>query len=130
MNMGGGGNPFGNIFGQGGSGGGCGGGCQQPAAQKGQDVTYQLSVSLEDVLNGAEKEIALGYNGSNKNVSVKIPKGIETGKKLRLKGKGGQAPPGGVPGDLFLKVDVSPHQRYTRDGDNLIFEQKVPFNLN
>jgi curved DNA-binding protein len=127
MNTGGaGGSPFGNIFGQGGAGGGCGGGCQQPPG-KGQDVTYQLSVSLEEVLNGAEKEIALRYNGSNKNVSVKVPKGIESGKKLRLKGKGGQAPPGGVPGDLFLKVDVAPHQRYTRDGDNLIFEQKIPF---
>ncbi len=127
MNRGGaGGNPFGSMFGQGGSGGGCGGGCQQPPA-KGQDVTYQLSVSLEDVLNGAEKEIALGYNGSNQNISVKVPKGIESGKKLRIKGKGGQAPPGGVPGDLFLKVDVSPHQRYSRDGDNLVFEQTIPF---
>lgn len=127
MNMGGaGGSPFSNIFGQGGAGGGCGGGCQQPAP-KGQDVTYQLSVSLEDVLNGTEKEIALRCNGSSKTVSVKVPKGIETGKKLRLKGKGGQAPPGGVPGDLFLKVDIAPHKRYTRDGDNLIFEQKIPF---
>ncbi|MCF8056562.1 MAG: J domain-containing protein [Desulfocapsa sp.] len=125
MNTGGAGaNPFSSIFGQG--GGGCGGSCQQPAP-KGQDITYQLSVSLEDVLNGAEKNIALRYNGSSKNVSVKVPKGIEAGKKLRLKGKGGQAPPGGVPGDLYLKVDVTPHQRYTRDGDNLIFEQRIPF---
>ncbi len=127
MNTGGsGGSPFGNVFGQGGTGGGCGGGCQQHAA-KGQDITYQLSVSLEDVLNGTEKEIALRYNGSDKTVSVKIPKGIETGKKLRLKRKGGQAPPGGVPGDLFLKVDIAPHKHYTREGNNLVFEQNIPF---
>lgn len=116
---------FSSIFGQAG-GGGCGsGGCRPPA--KGHDVTYQLSVTLEDVLNGAEKNIALRSNGTSKNVSVKVPKGIESGKKLRLKGKGGQAPNGGIPGDLFLKVDVLPHKFYQRDGDNLIFERKVPF---
>ena len=126
MNMGGGGgaNPFSSIFGQ---GGGCGGGGCQQTPPKGKDVTYQLSISLEDVLNGAEKSIALRYNGTSKNVSVKVPKGIESGKKLRLKGKGGQAPPGGEPGDLYLKVDVAPHRHYTREGDDLIFERKIPF---
>jgi curved DNA-binding protein len=126
-NMGGAGsNSFSSIFGQAGGGGGCGGGCHSPA--KGQDVTYQLSITLEDVLNGAEKNIALrNNNGSSQNVNVKVPKGIESGKKLRLKGKGGQAPPGGMPGDLFLKVDIAPHEHYQRDGDNLIFERKIPF---
>jgi curved DNA-binding protein len=125
---GGGGSPFTDIFGQTSGGGGCAGGsCQQQAPQKGQDMTYQLSISLEDVLNGTEKSIALRNNGSSKNVNVKVPKGIETGKKLRLKGKGGQAPPGGVAGDLFLKVDVVKHAQYERDGDNLIFERMIPF---
>lgn len=119
-------NSFSSIFGQAGGGGGCsGGGCQPPA--KGQDVTYQLSVTLEDVLNGAEKSIALRKNGTSHNVNVRVPKGIEAGKKLRLKGKGGEPPPGGVSGDLFLKVDIAPHKLYERDGDNLIFERKIPF---
>ncbi len=124
--MGGGGrNSFSSMFGQ--AGGGCGGGgCPQPRA-KGQDMTYQLSVTLEDVLNGAEKSIALRNNGTSQNVNVRVPKGIEAGKKLRLKGKGGQAPPGGTPGDLFLKVDIAPHKIYERDGDNLVFEQKIPY---
>ncbi len=124
MNMGG---VGGDIFGQASRGGGCGGGGCQQAPQKGQDMTYQLSITLEDVLNGTEKSIALRTNGSNKSVNVKVPKGIETGKKLRLKGKGGQAPPGGIAGDLFLKVDVVKHAHYERDGDNLIFERKIPF---
>ena len=128
MNMGGGGaSPFGSMFGQGASaGGGCAGGCQQ-APQKGQDMTYQLSLTLEDVLHGSDKSISLRNNGTPQNVSVKIPKGIESGKKLRLKGKGGQAPAGGQPGDLFLKVDVAPHEQFTRDGDNLILERKIPY---
>ncbi len=127
MNASGGGSPFSDIFGQA-SGGGCGGGgCHQQAPQKGQDMTYQLSVTLEDILSGAEKSIALRNNGSNQSVNVKIPKGIETGKKLRLKGKGGQAPPGGINGDLFLKIDVEKHELYERDGDNLILERNIPF---
>ncbi len=119
--------PFASVFGQTAGGGGCGGGCQQPV--KGQDRTYQLSVTLEDVLKGSEKSIALKSNGSQQNVSVRIPKGIESGKKLRLKGKGGEAPPGGIPGDLFLKINIAPHSNYTREGANLFLEKRIPYSL-
>ena len=95
--MRGGANPFTSFFGQEAQPGhGCGGGCGQQA--KGQDMTYQLTVTLDDVMTGADKNISLRTNGSLQNVSVKIPKGIEAGKKLRLKGKGGPAPAGGLPG--------------------------------
>ena len=116
-------NPF---FGQNPAGqGGCGGGCAQPV--KGQDLTYQLSVSLEDVFNGADKQITLRTNGKSENVSVKIPKGIEAGKKLRLKGKGAQAPSGGIAGDLYLKVQLEPHRLFERSGDDLIYSKKISF---
>ncbi len=104
---------------------GCAGGCNTPA--KGQDLTYQLSVSLQDVLYGNEKEITLRTNGKTENVSVKIPMGIEEGKKLRLKGKGGAAPPGGIPGDLYLKIQLEPHVMYERDGEDLFCHTKVSF---
>lgn len=122
--MGGGGaQSFQSFFGQ---GGGCGGGgCHQPA--KGQDLTYQLSVTLDEVMHGAEKNITLRTNGTNQNVTVKIPKGIEAGKKLRLKGKGGTSPQGGAPGDLYLKVDVNKHDRFVREGDDLICEKRISF---
>lgn len=121
----GGGGGFGSIFGQQ-AAGGCGGGSCQPAP-KGQDVTYQLSITLEDVLKGADKSISLRDQSGTHNISVKVPKGIEAGKKLRLKGKGGQSPAGGAAGDLFLKVDVAAHKRFERDGNNLILEQKIPY---
>lgn len=104
---------------------GCGGGRNQPA--KGPDMTYQLVVGLEDVLNGAEKQISLRTNGKTQNVSVKIPKGIEEGKKLRLKGKGGRSPDGGAPGDLFLKIELEPHDSYERDGEDLIHHKKIAY---
>lgn len=116
---------FNSFFTQNGAGkGGCGG-CAQPV--KGQDLTYQLTVTLEDVLSGADRQLTLSKNGKTENVSVRIPKGIEQGKKLRLKGKGGEAPMGGVPGDLFLKVQLQPHEFYERSGDDLILKKRIHY---
>lgn len=120
-----GGNPFGSFFSQG--GGGCGGGGCQPAPEKGQDMTYQITVSLEDVLHGAEKTISLRKNGSPQDVSVKIPKGIEEGKKLRLQGKGAPSRNGGPPGDLYLKVGIGPNEKFSRRGDDLIIDRLISF---
>lgn len=121
----GGGNPFGSFFSQG--GGGCGGGGCQPAPEKGQDMTYQITVSLEDVLHGAEKTISLRKNGTPQNVSVKIPKGIEEGKKLRLQGKGAPSRNGGPPGDLYLKVGIGANEKFSRKGDDLVINRLISF---
>jgi curved DNA-binding protein len=121
-------NPFGSIFGQAaGMGGGCQGGGCHPQPVKGMDQTYELSISLEDVLHGSEKTITLRRNGSSENVAVRIPKGIESGKRLRLSGKGAPSPMHGPAGDLFLKINVEQHPLYTRDGDDLIVEKRIPF---
>lgn len=123
--MGGGGSPFGSFFNQGSSG--CGGGGCHSAPEKGQDMTYQITVSLEEVLNGAERTISLRKNGTPQNVSVKIPKGIEQGKKLRLQGKGGTSRNGGPPGDLYLKVDIESNEEYSRYGDDLIIKKLISY---
>ena len=117
---------FSSIFGQA-AGGGCRGGGCRPQPVKGSDVTYQLSVTLEDVLQGAEKTLSLRYNGASRNVTVKIPKGIESGKRLRLNGKGAPSPSGGPAGDLYLKITVEKHAEFIRCGDDLIVEKKIPF---
>ncbi len=121
----GGGNGFSSFFSQA-QGGGCGGGCHS-AAEKGQDMTYQVTVNLEEVLNGAERTITLRKNGTPQNVSVKIPKGIEAGKKLRLQGKGGNSRNGGPPGDLYLKVDIAANDTFARDGDDLVTQKLITF---
>ncbi|HHO47384.1 MAG TPA: J domain-containing protein [Desulfobacteraceae bacterium] len=119
---------FNSIFGYAAGKGGCQGGCG-PQPLKGEDLTYQLSISFEDVLHGAEKTISLRHNGAPQNVSVKIPKGIESGKRLRLSGKGAPSPSGGPPGDLYLKITVDPHPEFQRDGDDLLVEKKIPFSM-
>ncbi|MCL2790413.1 MAG: J domain-containing protein [Desulfobulbus sp.] len=120
-----GGSPFDTFFGQSGRGG-CGGGCG-PQAAKGNDLTYEMTITLEDVLHGTEKTISLRQNGQIQNVSVKIPKGIEDGKRLRLSGKGAPSPSGGEAGDLYLKVHVEPHPVFQRVDDDLVVEHRIPF---
>lgn len=128
---GGGGQPFQSFFGKSNPhasrmNSGCGtGNCQQAA--KGQDLTYQLVVTLDEVMHGAEKNITLRTNGTSQSVMVKIPMGIEAGKKLRLKGKGGASPQGGDAGDLYLKVELSKHERFARDGDDLVCDKWISF---
>lgn len=121
---------FSSIFGNaaGGMGAsGCRGGSCAPQQVKGQDLTYDLNVSLEDVLNGTEKTISLRHNGTPQNISVKIPKGIDSGKRLRLSGKGAPSQSNGPPGDLYLKVNVQKHSEFIRDEDDLVVEKRIPF---
>lgn len=117
-------NPFGNIF-DNSARGGCGGCNSGPS--KGKDLTYELDITLEDVLKSTEKTITMRHNGAPQSVSVKIPKGIEEGKRLRLAGKGAPSGNGGPPGDLYLKVHIQPHPEFSRDGDDLVVERRIPF---
>lgn len=119
---------FGNAGGaMGGMGGGCGSGGCRPQPMRGHDLTYDLAISLEEVLSGAEKTISLRHNGAPQNISVKIPQGIQSGKRLRVTGKGSPSPSNGPPGDLYLKINVEPHPEFQRDEDDLIIEKRIPF---
>jgi len=98
---------------------------QQPV--KGNDLTLELPVTLNEVLTGTEKTISLGRGAMSEKVSVKIPAGIESGKKLRVSGKGSPSPLGGPAGDLYLLIRVEPHHIFQRQGSHLVVELPVPF---
>lgn len=82
----------------------------------------ELPIRLKEVLKGVEKQLRV--NGEK--VKVKIPPGIEDGKRLKLKGKG-PADNRGVRGDLFLKVRIKEEEGFERDALNII--QTVPLEL-
>ncbi len=113
---------FDDLFGMGGGQGFRTSHRAQPV--KGGDLSLELSITLEEVLHGTEKTIALGHGDK---VSVKVPAGIESGKKLRLAGKGSPSPMGGPPGDLYLTITVLPHRLFTREGNNLVVETEVSY---
>jgi curved DNA-binding protein len=93
----GGGSPFGGPF---------GGHQRRQAPVKGSDLVYELPLTLQEVASGASKSVTFQHQGRNENITVKIPPGMITGKKLRLSGKGEQSGYGGPPGDLFIQSRV------------------------
>jgi len=95
--------------------------------QKGEDVLYELTISLEEAASGGEKRISYRKNGKVEDVSVRIPRGIPSGKKLRLVGKGMEGKNGGPPGDLYLQIAVQEHPTFSREGDDLIAEKEIAF---
>ena len=55
----------------------------------------------------------------NRALNVNIPAGVETGTRIRLAGEGEAGMRGGPPGDLYIFVEVAPHDLFERDGVNL-----------
>jgi curved DNA-binding protein len=102
-------------------------GRREAPSSKEQDIEYNLSITLEESVIGAEKKLSLKKGDMTEEVSVKIPAGISSGKKLRLAGKGLQGPYGGPAGDLYLNISVLPHPIFSRDGDDLYVEKTVSY---
>ena len=59
-------------------------------------------------------------------VSVDIPAGIRDGQRIRVSGRGHTGDAGGPTGDLYVHVSVAPHERFIRDGDDLVTVLDVP----
>lgn len=173
---------FGDIFGGGG----------RRRSTRGADLRYRLDISLEEAVQGTEKEIRIpsqescdqcdgsgakpgsrprscstcggigqvrmqqGFfsiqqtcptcrgsgqmiddpcascHGSGrlqreKNLSVSIPAGVDTGDRIRLSGEGEMGERGSPPGDLYVEVRVKPHPIFERDGNNLVCD--VPLDI-
>jgi len=95
--------------------------------QKGQDFEYKLSITLEESVFGAEKKLALQKEDNVEEISFKVPPGINSGKKLRLSGKGAPGIDGGPPGDLYINIHVLPHPIFARDGNDIYIEKVINF---
>lgn len=113
-----------SMFGQGGGGfsggggfggfGGFGGGGMN--LDREANVTIPFAVAI---LGGKHT-----INFNDESFDIKIPAGINSGEKLRVRGKGKRH--GTQVGDLYLKIDASTNPEYERDGDNLIKTFNVP----
>lgn len=97
---------------------------RQPRPRRGRDLEEPLQITLEEAFHGATRRVR-GPDGST--FEVRIPRGIDTGKRIRVRGKGEPGVAGGEPGDLYLKVEVLPHPVFERRGDDLYV--KVPVDV-
>ncbi|MBF0284719.1 MAG: molecular chaperone DnaJ [Magnetococcales bacterium] len=181
---------FGDIFG--GAGGGGRGGRGRSGALRGEDLRYDLTITLEDVMAGKEVRLRVptilacdtcngsgarpgsgpetcahcggtgeqrtqqgffaisrpcptcrgqgrvirnpcpdcrgdGRKRGEKNLTVKIPPGVDAGTRIRLSNEGGAGMHGGPPGDLYIILDVSPHGMFERHGPDLLCHIPITF---
>lgn len=109
----------------GGMGGGQGqpfrGGRPGPQQQSGIDHEAQIRLTLEEAAKGGQREITTSHPGAgrNKTLRVTLPPGLTTGQRIRLTGQGGAGIGNAQAGDLFLVIEVAPHQQLQLDGLDL-----------
>ena len=98
---------------------------QEPMTGKGQDVEMELPLTFQEAAAGGEKKVRFNRGNRIEEVTVKIPAGIESGKKLRLSGKGRDGMRGMPAGDLYLKVNVAEHPTFKRDGSDITVDKEI-----
>ena len=85
-----------------------------------------VDLTLEEAFRGTTRRVAIGTNGSDRTVEVRIPAGVNDGMRVRAAGEGRHAAQGGASGDLYLHVRVLPHGRFERRGPDLFVKVPVP----
>jgi len=128
------------------------GGRARTTPRLGDDYEHEIDVSLEEAFNGTQRVLQMDVpevcptcggsgvkdnrvcttcNGAGtvsrtKRIEVKIPAGVHTGSRVRVAGEGGAGSGGGGRGDLYLKVNVLPNNRFERKGDDLNTTVQTP----
>ena len=96
--------------------------------QKGQDLNASVSVTFDEAAFGLDKRITLqDQSGKAQTLEVHIPAGIDSGKSIRLRGKGMPGTGKGGAGDLLLKVTVQPKAGYERKGMDVYTTVSIPY---
>ncbi len=120
--------------------------------RKGRDIEHPVDITLEEAYSGTTRLLAMeveeacpacngtgitsgspcskchgsGATPQTKRIEVKVPAGARTGSKIRLAGKGGAGHAGGQAGDLYLNINVKPHNVFERRGDDLHATIEIP----
>ncbi len=68
-----------------------------------------------------------GITRGEETISINIPAGVSEGMQLSMSSKGNAAPRGGVPGDLIILIEETPHESLKREGINVIYDLHVSF---
>src|SRR5580693_1202667 len=79
------------------------------------------------IKNPCDNCLGQGRVRRTRNLSVKVPAGVDTGDRIRLGGEGEAGRNGGPPGDLYVEISVKEHAIFERDGEHLSCEVPVSF---
>ncbi|MBS0264387.1 MAG: DnaJ domain-containing protein, partial [Planctomycetes bacterium] len=113
---------FGGAFG----GGGAGGRRQtRRGPKKGEDVEVEVDIPFQIAVEGGKYELHLDRGGKHESLTVTIPAGVDTGSLVRLAGQGHPGGNGGPAGDLKVRIRVTPHRYFRREGSHLLVDVPV-----
>jgi curved DNA-binding protein len=106
------------------------GGRKRRARRDRRDLRYTITLSLEEVAAGVDREVTFqrqteGGGTSEERLRVKVPPGVDTGQKLKIAGKGASGMQGA--GDLYVVVNVADHGFFKRQGANLFCDVPVTY---
>lgn len=96
----------------------------QTFAQRGQDIEHEVEISLEEAFYGTTRTLQWE---DGRTIEPKIPRGVKSGSKVRLSGKGQPGIGGAADGDLYLRIKVSPNSLYERKEDDLLVTVRIDF---
>ena len=127
---------------------------EKSVPKKGTDILEEISIPLKDAVRGSERVVNVmhttqcprckgrkfingaacpfckgtGEKSEHRKITVKIPKNIKNGTKLRIPSEGNPGENGGKNGDLYIKIKIEPNSRMQFDGTNVIYNVPVtPF---
>lgn len=91
---------------------------------RGQDRETELQISFTEAAKGGERHVQFS---DGKKLTVKIPPGVDEGSKIKLSGQGDPGVAGGPSGDLLIKLHVSEHPFFKREGNNIVLKLPISF---
>jgi curved DNA-binding protein len=80
-----------------------------------------LRLNWSEAYRGVQKRIGIG----TETIDIRIPAGVKTGSRLKVKGKGQSNPYNQQRGDLYLKIELNAHPFYQFEADNLVCEVPI-----
>jgi DnaJ-class molecular chaperone len=93
--------------------------------RRGRDVAVDIELSFQESIFGTDRKVVINSKFvKQKEVSIHVPPGIESGQMIRLSGMG-ETVDGGMPGDLYVKVHVRKHPYLRKEGINLVMDLEI-----
>ena len=123
---------LGDLFGTGAErprGGARGGarGAGRRGPRRGGDIEAEVSLSFHEAVQGTTRALQVEGPEGRRQVTVKIPAGVNDGSRIRLRGQGQPGAQGGPAGDLYVRLHAGSHPVFSRSGRDLKVQVPLAF---